>query len=101
KTVHRRFQIWCRIEVLGRVLTDIANELRERGELDERRVLHRSDVCVCQARRQRNWRDETSLEPEQPPTQDRRRLSRYKRRWLVARFFAWIQWQHRILIRWE
>ena len=28
-----------------------------------------------------------------PPTQDRRRLSRYTRRWLVERFFAWIQWQ--------
>ena len=36
-----------------------------------------------------------------PATQDRRRLSRYMRRWLVERFFAWIQWQHRILIRWE
>ena len=23
------------------------------------------------------------------------------RRWLVERFFAWIQWQRRILIRWE
>jgi IS5 family transposase len=30
-----------------------------------------------------------------PPTQDRRRLSRYMRRWLVERFFAWIQWQRR------
>ena len=36
-----------------------------------------------------------------PATQDRRRLSRYMRRWLVERFFAWIQWQRRILIRWE
>jgi transposase len=36
-----------------------------------------------------------------PPTQDRRRLIRYMRRWLVERFFAWIQWQRRILIRWE
>ncbi len=43
-----------------------------------------------------------------PPTQDRRRLSRYRRRlsrymrrWLVERFFAWIQWQRRILVRWE
>ena len=36
-----------------------------------------------------------------PPTQDRRRLSRYMRRWLVERFFAWIQWQCRILVRWE
>jgi transposase len=34
-------------------------------------------------------------------TQDRRRLSRYTRRWLVERFFAWIQWQRRILVRWE
>jgi transposase len=33
-----------------------------------------------------------------PPT---RRLSRYMRRWLVERFFAWLQWQRRILIRWE
>jgi hypothetical protein len=31
-----------------------------------------------------------------PPTQDRRRLSRYMRRWLVERFFVWIQWQRRI-----
>jgi transposase len=40
-----------------------------------------------------------------PGTQDRRRLSRYMRRWLVTRFFAWIQWriqwQRRILVRWE
>jgi transposase len=26
-----------------------------------------------------------------PPTQDRRQLGRYMRRWLVERFFAWIQ----------
>ena len=26
------------------------------------------------------------------PTQDRRRLTRYMRRWLIERFFAWIQW---------
>ena len=36
-----------------------------------------------------------------PPTQDRRRLSRYRRRWLDERFFAWIQWQRRMLVRWE
>ena len=36
-----------------------------------------------------------------PRTQDRRRLTRYMRRWLVERFFAWIQWQRRILVRWE
>src|SRR5213596_2788737 len=35
KTVHRRFQSWCRDEVLRRVLTDVANELRDKGALDE------------------------------------------------------------------
>ena len=35
------------------------------------------------------------------PTQDGRRLRRYVRRWLVERFFAWIQWQRCILVRWE
>ena len=35
KTVHRRFQSWCRDEVLRRVLTDVANELRDRGALNE------------------------------------------------------------------
>jgi len=32
---------------------------------------------------------------------NRRRLTRYMCRWLVERFFAWMQWQRRILIRWE
>src|SRR3974377_1930334 len=35
KTVHRRFQTWCRNETLRNVLTDIANELRDAGGLDE------------------------------------------------------------------
>jgi transposase len=35
KTVHRRFQTWCSNEVLRRLLTDVANELRDKGELDE------------------------------------------------------------------
>ena len=29
------FRLWCRDEVLRRVLTDVANELRDRGALDE------------------------------------------------------------------
>lgn len=35
------------------------------------------------------------------PTQDGRKLRRYARRWLVERFFAWIQWRRRLLVRWE
>jgi transposase len=34
-------------------------------------------------------------------TQDDRRLRRYERRWLVERFFVWMQWQRRLLVRWE
>jgi hypothetical protein len=33
--VHRRFQGWCCKEILRRVLTDVANELRDKGALDE------------------------------------------------------------------
>src|SRR5262249_20171120 len=35
KSVHRRFQTWCRDEVLRRVLMDVANGLRDKGALDE------------------------------------------------------------------
>src|SRR5262249_34597144 len=35
KSVHRRFQTWYRDEVLRRVLMDVANELRDKGALDE------------------------------------------------------------------
>jgi transposase len=34
-------------------------------------------------------------------TQDGRGLRRYERRWIVERFFSWIQWQRRLLVRWE
>jgi transposase len=34
-------------------------------------------------------------------TQDGRHLRRYERRWIVERFFAWMQWQRRVLVRWE
>lgn len=36
-----------------------------------------------------------------PRTQDGRRLRRAKRRWIVERFFGWIQWKRRLLVRWE
>ena len=38
---------------------------------------------------------------KRPKTLDGRRLRRYERRWLVEWFFAWIQWQRRLLVRWE
>lgn len=35
KTVHRRFQQWCRSEVLRAILTDLANTLHDEGQIDE------------------------------------------------------------------
>ena len=35
KTVHRRFQQWCEREILREILAKLANELRDRGEIDE------------------------------------------------------------------
>ena len=175
KTVHRCFQNWCRNEVLRRVLADIANELRERGELDQEEcfidatfafakgggaeigptkrgkgvkimaIVDRHGLPLSVSTHAANHHevrlvqlcfdfymieakpvnligdrayDSDPLDEElrkegieviaphrgnrvKPRTQDHRRLSRYKRRWLVERFFAWIQWQRRILIRWE
>jgi transposase len=34
-------------------------------------------------------------------TQDGRSLRRYARRWIIERFFSWIQWKRRLLVRWE
>ena len=34
-------------------------------------------------------------------TQDGRTLRRYKRRWVVERFFAWLQWFRRLVTRYE
>ena len=36
-----------------------------------------------------------------PPTQDGRKLRRYKRRWKVERLFAWLQQFRRLITRFE
>jgi transposase len=173
KTVHGRFQTWCQSEVLRRILTDIGNELRGRGVLDEEESsidatfamakgggagvgptkrgkglkmmaivdchgLPRSvsthagnhhevrlvqlcfDFYMIEAKPENligdRAYDNDPLDAElrrdgiemiaphrsnrsKPATQDGRQLRRYARRWVVERFFAWIQWQRRILIR--
>lgn len=38
---------------------------------------------------------------KKPKTQDGRKLRRYKRRWKIERFFAWIQNYRRIVVRYE
>jgi transposase len=152
KTVHRRFQAWCRNETLRRVLTDVANELRDRRVLDEeecfidatfvmakgggaeigptkrgkgmkimaivdRYGLHHEvrlgqlcfDFYMIEGKPENligdRAYDSDPLDDElrrdgiemiaphrcnrsKPSTQDRRRLSRYMRRWLVERFYC-------------
>lgn len=175
KTVHRRFQQWCRNEVLRDVLIDLANALRDEGALDESEcfidatfasakgggdeigptkrgkgvkimaIVDRHGLPLSVSTYAANHHEVTlvqlsfdfymieakpdnligdraydsdKLDDElreegiemiaphrrnrtKPRTQDGRRLRRYERRWLVERFFAWIQWQRRLLVRWE
>ena len=173
KTVHRRFQQWCRSEVLRGILVDLANTLREEATLDLQdcfidasftpakgggdqigltkrgkgvKILAIVDRCglpLSVSTHAANHHEVTLVQlsfdfymieakPENligdraydsdqldaelkqegiemiapnrknhKTTQDRRRLRRYERRWLVERFFAWIQWQRRLLVRWE
>lgn len=175
KTVHRRFQQWCEQEVLRDVLTDLANELRERGAIDEREafidamfasakgggedigptkrgkgvkimgIVDRHGLPLAVSTHAANHHEVTLVQlsfdfymieakPEnligdkaydsdkldaelreegvemiaphrggrrKRKTQDGRKLRRYERRWIVERFFAWLQWQRRLITRWE
>ena len=175
KTTHRRFQQWCRSEVLRDILTDLANTLREQGAIDEREsfidatfacakgggeeigktkrgkgvkimaIVDRHGLPLAVSTHAANHHEVTLVQlsfdfymieakPEsligdraydsdkldeqlreegiqmiaphrsnrkKRKTQDGRRLRRYERRWIVERFFAWIQWQRRLLVRWE
>lgn len=175
KTVHRRFQQWCRSEVLREVLTDLANTLRDAGAMDESEcfidatfasakgggeevaptkrgkgvkimaIVDRHGLPLAVSTHAANHHEVTLVQLsfefymiEAKPqnligdraydsdkldeelrregiemiaphrsnrmkraTQDGRRLRRYQRRWIVERFFAWLQWQRRLLVRWE
>jgi len=174
KTVHRRFQQWCQQEVLRGILTQLANDLRDRGDIDEsecfidatfasakgggdaigktRRgkgvkilaIVDRHGLPLSVSTHAANHHEVTLVQlsfdfymieakPEnligdkaydsdaldeslkkqgvemiaphrsnrKRKTQDQRRLRRYERRWLVERYFAWLQWKRRLLVRWE
>ncbi len=175
KTVHRRFQQWCRSDVLREVMRDLANTLREQGALDESEsfidatfasakgggdavgptkrgkgvkimaIVDRHGLPLAVSTHAANHHEVTLVQlcfdfymieakPEnligdkaydsdqldaelreegvemiaphrenrtRPATQDGRRLRRYQRRWIVERFFAWLQWQRRLVVRWE
>jgi transposase len=174
KTVHRRFQKWCEQDVLRGILTALANELRDRGDIDEREsfidatfasakgggdaigktrrgkgvkilaIVDRNGLPLSVSTHAANHHEVTLVQlsfdfymieakPEKLigdkaydsdaldeslkeqgvemiaphrsnrtlKTQDGRTLRRYQRRWLVERFFAWLQWKRRLLVRWE
>ena len=133
KTVHRRFQTWCRNEILRQVLSDIVAIVDRHGlplsvsthaanHHEVRLVQLCFDFYMIEAKPENligdRAYDSDPLDEQlrrdgiemiaphhsnrsRPATQDGRRLRRYARRWLVERFFAWIQWQRRILVRWE
>jgi transposase len=174
KTVHRRFQQWCERKVLREILAELANTLREQGDIDEREcfidatfasakgggeeigktkrgkgvkilaIVDRHGLPLSVSTHAANHHevrlvqlsfefymieakpenligdrayDSDALDNELKKdgvemiaphrsnrtlkTQDGRRLRRYERRWLVERFFAWIQWKRRLLVRWE
>jgi transposase len=175
KTVHRRFQYWCQQEVLRKLLCNVANELRERDQLDPRGcfmdatfssakgggaeigktkrgkgvkimgIVDRHGLPLAVSTHAANHHEVTLVQltfdfymiearPEnlvgdkaydsdqldvqlrdeginmiaphkcnrrKRATQDGRILRRYQRRWLVERFFAWLQWKRRLLVRWE
>jgi transposase len=175
KTVHRRFQQWCRSEVLREVLCELANALRDSGALDEAEcfidamfspakgggdgvgptkrgkgvkimgIVDRHGLPLAVCTHAANHHEVTLVQltfdfymieakPEQligdkaydsdrldaelreegvdmvaphrtnrhmSKTQDGRTLRRYKRRWLVERFWAWLQWHRRLVVRWE
>lgn len=174
KTVHRRFQQWCERKVLREILAELANTLRDEGEIDERECfidatfasakgggeeigktkrgkgvkilanVDRHGLPLSVSTHAANHHEVTLVQlsfdfymieakPENLvgdraydsdaldkqlkkdgvemiaphrsnrtlKTQDGRRLRRYELRWLVERFFAWIQWKRRLLVRWE
>ena len=174
KTVHRRFQQWCDREVLREILRELANALRDEGEIDEsecfidatfasakgggedigktRRgkgvkilaIVDRHGLPLSVSTHAANHHEVTLVQLsfdfymiEAKPqnlvgdkaydsdaldeklrkvgvemiaphrnnrklkTQDGRRLRRYARRWIVERYFAWLHWKRRLLVRWE
>lgn len=175
KTVHRRFQQWCKQEVLRNVLCALANELREQGRLDESEcfidatfssakgggdqigptkrgkgvkimgIVDRNGLPLAVCTHAANHHEVTLVQltfgfymieakPEKligdkaydsdeldkdlradgidmiaphrtnrskPASQDGRTLRRYQRRWLVERFWSWLQWHRRLVTRWE
>jgi transposase len=69
----------------------VADKGYDSDELDQRLTAKHGIELIAPHRRCRT----------RPPSQDRRKLRRYKRRWKIERFFAWLKNFRRLLFRWE
>ena len=69
----------------------IGDKAYDSDKLDERLWNERGVKLIAPHRRGR----------KRPATQDGRELRRYKRRWIVERFFAWLHFSRRLVIRYE
>jgi transposase len=69
----------------------IGDKAYDSDKLDERLWDERGVKLIAPHRRNR----------KRPATQDGRELRRYKRRWMVERFFAWLHFSRRLVTRYE
>src|SRR5262245_36923536 len=85
----------------GTAMLRLLHDRGQAGEFDRRSRLRQRSTRrgVAQGRH----RDDRAASQQQKQAAHARSAtaSRYMRRWLVERLFAWIQWQRRILVRWE
>ena len=105
----RRGQVLAFFRALPRCLIGIeacatshcwARELTKLGH--QVRLMPAKDVKAYVKRNKNDAADaEAICEAVRRPTMRFVQISDDTRRWLVERFFAWIQWQRRILVRWE
>ena len=71
----------------------IGDKAYDSDALDKRLMEQRGIELIAPHRLIRNRKND--------PTQDGRPLRRYKRRWKVERFFAWLHNFRRLTVRWE
>jgi transposase len=95
-TRHRRFRQWCEREVLRGILVDLAGAVLGRGnkaydsEAPDQALKEQRTEMIAPHRSNRTLQ-----------TQYGRSLRRYARRWLVERYFAWLQPKRRLVVCWE
>ena len=71
----------------------IGDKAYDSDGLDQRLLEERGIEMIAPHRMVRNRK--------KAPTQDGRPLRRYRRRWKVERFFAWLNNYRRLTVRWE